>query len=280
MISIQFGASIAKQLFPVLGAAGTTALRVCFSALILLLIANPIKNKNIFKKIILDFSHSKNLFLYGLSLGLMNVFFYFALEKIPLGLAVSLEFIGPLEVAIFYSRKVRDFLWVGLAAVGLSVLFFNQENVSGPHVNFLGILYALIAGFFWGCYIIFGKLVVTKNYPTMLNSSVGMCWAGLVALTAGLIFNFSQIILPQYWVSGVLIAVLSSAVPYTLEMKAMEKIPEKTFGVLMSFEPVIATTTGLIFLKEKLESNQIAAMIFIIIACFGSSFFARLKEQK
>lgn len=268
MLSIQFGASLAKQLFIDVGAAGTTGLRVFLSAVILLIVANPFKNRNEFKNLFKNKSSMMILFSYGISLGLMNLLFYFSLEKIPLGLAVTLEFLGPLAVSVYFSRKLRDLLWVFFAVVGLCILFAAKENVA---INYQGVFYALGAGFFWGSYIVFGKIISRKQYSTLTISSVGMCFAAMIALPAGLFFNGPQMIQSQFWLSGLFIAILSSALPYSLEMKSMQKIPEKTFGILMSFEPVVATVMGFIFLKEILVLSQILAMSLILVACIGSS---------
>ena len=269
MLSIQFGASIAKGLFVDLGPAGTTALRVFFSALILLAIANPFKNKAIFKKIISDKSQLSLIAGYGLSLGLMNIFFYFSLQRIPLGLAVTLEFAGPLAVSVLYSRKWSDVIWVMLAASGLGLLFYHSgEN----KIDALGMILALVAAFFWGLYIVFGKKAIRSGHSSLILASLGMSFAAAVALPAGLLLNTAQIINPNYWLAGLGVAILSSALPYSLELKAMNKIPEKTFGILMSFEPVVATLIGFVFLKETLDLTQITAMVFVIAACVGSSY--------
>ncbi|AZZ37509.1 EamA family transporter [Bdellovibrio sp. qaytius] len=269
MLSIQFGASIAKGLFVDLGPAGTTALRVFFSALILLAIANPLKNKSIFKKIISDKSQLALIAGYGLSLGLMNLFFYFSLQRIPLGLAVTIEFAGPLAVSILYSHKWRDVIWVILAASGLGILFYHSgEN----KIDYMGMFLALVAAFFWALYIIFGKKAIRGGHASLIVSSLGMCFAAAVALPAGLLLNTQQVINPNYWLAGLGVAILSSAIPYSLELKAMNKIPEKTFGILMSFEPIVATMIGLIFLHESLDIVQITAMSFVIAACVGSSY--------
>lgn len=269
MLSIQFGASVAKGLFNDLGPAGTTALRVFFSALILVSLANPIKNKDVFKKILTDKSQLALIAGYGLSLGLMNLFFYFSLQRIPLGLAVTLEFAGPLAVSILYSRRWRDVIWVVLAASGLGLLFYHSgEN----KIDALGMFLALVAAFFWALYIIFGKKAIRGGHPSLILASVGMSFAAAVALPAGLFINPVQVINPEYWMAGLGVAILSSALPYSLELKAMNKIPEKTFGILMSFEPVVATLIGFFFLHETLDLTQITAMVLVITACVGSSY--------
>lgn len=269
MVSIQSGASIAKGLFVEMGPAGVTALRVFFSALILLAIANPIKNKITFKHILSDRKQLGLVAAYGLSLGLMNLFFYFSLQRIPLGLAVTLEFAGPLAVSILFSRKLLDIVWVILAALGIGILFYHSGEMK---VDLLGMLLALVAAFFWALYIIFGKQATRNDHASLIVSSLGMSFAAMIALPAGLFINTVQVINPNYWLAGLGVAILSSAIPYSLELKAMKSIPEKTFGILMSFEPVVATAIGFIFLKESLDLVQIGAMSLVIIACAGSSY--------
>lgn len=269
MISIQSGASIAKGLFVEMGPAGVTALRVFFSAIILVIIANPIRHKKTFKHILSDRKQLGLIAAYGLSLGFMNLFFYFSLQRIPLGLAVTLEFAGPLAVSILYSRKWIDIVWVILAALGIGILFFHSGEMK---IDLVGMLLALVAALFWGLYIVFGKKATRNDHGSLIVASLGMCFAAMVALPSGLFINTLQVIDPNYWLAGLGVAILSSAIPYSLELKAMKSIPEKTFGILMSFEPVVATTVGFIFLKESLDLVQIGAMSLVIIACAGSSY--------
>lgn len=269
MVSIQFGASMAKGLFVELGPAGVTALRVFFSALILVAIANPIKNKKVFKILFNDRRQLRLIAVYGLSLGLMNLFFYFSLQRISLGLAVTLEFAGPLAVSIIYSRRLIDILWVILAATGLGILFYHSGEMK---MDLLGMVLALVAAFFWALYIIFGKKATRNDHASIIISSLGMCFAALVAVPSGLILNTSEVINTNYWLAGLGVAILSSAIPYSLELKAMKSIPEKTFGILMSFEPLVATVVGFIFLKESLDLVQIGAMTLVIMACVGASY--------
>lgn len=268
MLTIQFGASVAKGLFIDLGPAGTTALRVFFSALILTGINRPYKNRQIYKEMILDKKYFSYVLLFGSSLGLMNLFFYYSLQRIPLGLAVTLEFIGPLAVSFFYARNIRDYSWALFAGLGICLLFYKSYDLQ---IDIIGMIFALIAGFFWALYIVFGKKITFKNINSRFVISLSMICASLVTLPVGLWLNFEKVVNPNYWISGIFVALLSSAIPYSLELKAMKNIPEKTFGILMSFEPVIAILIGLIFLKEYLDPFQIIAIFLVIIACVGST---------
>lgn len=268
MISIQTGASFAKNLFPLAGAAGTTALRLFFASLILWAIWRPWRFR--FKK-----SDLKNLFVYGASLGLMNLTFYFALERIPLGLAVTLEFVGPLSLAILSSRRKIDFFWALLAGIGIFMVMPKSElnHVTDP----LGMMFALIAGMFWAFYIYFGQKA-GKDIHGGHATTIGMTFAALVALPFGLVMDGSKLLNVSLLPMGLLVAVLSSALPYSLEMYSLKKMPTKTFGILMSLEPAIASLVGLIFLAEQLTFIQWLAIICVMAASLGSSL--SISDQK
>lgn len=265
MFSIQFGASIAKQIFPIAGAAGLTALRVSISALILCLITRVWKHN-------ISLKSFPSIVAYGVSLGCMNLLFYFSLEKIPLGIAVALEFVGPLSVALLYSKNKFDFLWVLLAGLGIYLILPGAGTSSS--LDIIGILLALGAGFFWALYIIFGKSAAKKG-DSMHVAALGMIFAALVVIPAGIVINGKELqnvsLLPQ----GILIAILSSALPYSLEMKAMKDLPAKTFGVLMSMEPVVATLMGFLVLKEHLAPAQWFAILCVVVASVGSTLTAK-----
>jgi inner membrane transporter RhtA len=268
MVSIQTGASFAKGLFPLAGAAGTTAIRLFFATVILWAVWRPWRMS--FKK-----SDLKNLFVYGASLGLMNLTFYFALERIPLGLAVTLEFVGPLTLSTISSRRKIDFLWVILAAVGI-YLVMPQTQI-GAATDTLGIVFALVAGMFWAFYIHFGAKA-GKDLHGGMATTIGMSFAALVALPFGLVIDGGKLLNPSLLPMGLLVAVLSSALPYSLEMISLKKMPTKTFGILMSLEPAIASLVGLIVLSESLSSIQWLAILCVIVASLGSSISA--GEQK
>nr|BFD65513.1 threonine/homoserine exporter RhtA [Bdellovibrio sp. HAGR004] len=270
MLSIQFGASVAKGLFPVAGPAGTTALRVFISALILVLVMRPWKESYSGQRL-------KSLAAYGISLGFMNLLFYFALERIPLGIAVALEFTGPLAVALFSSKRALDLCWAVLAGVGIYLVLPTSEVSQA--LDLTGVVLALGAGAFWGLYIIFGKRVGNAEGSSSANAAVGMCFAALVTFPVGLFTNFEQVTNPSLWPMGIAIAILSSALPYSLEMKAMRDMPAKTFGILMSLEPVVATVIGIIFLRETLAPVQWAAILCIVIASAGSTVTARARGK-
>lgn len=268
MLSIQFGASIAKQLFPVAGAAGTTMLRVCIAAVILLALWRPWKF-HFTKKNILTF------ICYGISLGGMNLLFYMALSRIPLGIAVALEFTGPLGLALLHSKRFLDLLWAILAALG--VWFILPASDAQNSLDLLGIFFALGTGVFWALYILSAK-AAGQNAHSGHVTAIGMGVAALVTIPFGLYFNFHQALQISLLPAGILIAVLSSAFPYSLEMMAMKNIPAKTFGILMSLEPAVAALMGYLFLKEYLTVSQRLAILCIMIASAGTTLTSSSKK--
>lgn len=273
MSSIQFGAAIAKELFVDLGAMGVSALRLFFAALILQIIFRPfrkIEGKYLNRQQLLTISY------YGGCLGVMNLLFYLALDRIPLGIAVALEFIGPLGVSILLSRKGIDFVWGGLAAIGIFLLLpihsFSQS------LDPVGVALALAAGVCWGLYIIFG-VRAGRLVSGPKASSIGMLVAAVVVVPFGLYERGSTLFEPRFLLVGIFIAVLSSALPYTLEMFALRQIPAKTFGILMSLEPALATLCGVLYLKEQLSGGQLFAIVCVVVASLGSSYTGRTKQR-
>ncbi len=259
--SIQFGAALAKGLFGVLSAEGIAALRLFFAALILLAVFRPWKQK-------LSSEVLKACALYGLCLGSMNLLFYLALARIPLGVAVALEFVGPLGVALILSRKPIDFLWGFLACTGFALLLpihAFSENLDWP-----GVLLALAAGVCWGFYILAGAKVGAVVSPK-IASAIGMSIAALVVIPFGIFTEGAGLFNPSILPAALAVALLSSAIPYTLEMFALKKIPAKSFGILMSLEPAFATLFGFLYLGETLGVIQLLAIVAIALASLGST---------
>lgn len=258
-MSVQSGAAIAKGLFPAIGAAGTASLRIGISAIILLAVYRP----NLFK---ITTSQWKFVIPYGLSLGAMNLIFYLAIERIPLGLAVTLEFIGPLLVAVWGSKRLIDFLWILLAAAGI-ILIAPWSN-SG--IDVLGMVLALLAGGFWAAYIILGGKIskIMKGGDAV---ATGMIFATILIVPIGIIGNGLNSLTPTYFYLGIALALLSSAIPFTLEMKALGQLPARTFSILMSLEPAAASICALIFLQEYLTITELLAVVFVVTASAGST---------
>lgn len=269
MISIQCGAAFAKTLFPLIGATGVTTLRAGLAAILLAVLLRPWRGP-------LQPRELGAAALYGLSLGAMNIAFYLSLERIPLGLAVALEFVGPLSLALLHSRAPSHFLWVLLAALGIYLILPLRDMES--QVNWPGALLALAAGAFWATYIIFGQKA-GKTLSSARAASLGMVFAALVVAPFGFLSAGAKLWEPSILLSGFIVAVLCSAIPYSLEMIALKDIPTRTFGLLMSIEPAIAASSGWIFLSEDLSPTQLFAISCIIVAAAGSTFISRERPH-
>lgn len=265
IVSVQGGAALAKGLFPALGAAGTAGVRITLSALVLLGLFRPPLAR-------LSRAQWKAVIPYGVLLGVMNCTFYLALERIPLGLAVTLEFLGPLTVAVLGSRRPQDFVWVLLAALGIVLLAPWSARASA--LDRLGVLLALVAGACWAGYILLGGRV-SRLFTDGEGVATGMLFAALVivpfALAEGVL---GRLTLPRLG-AGLGVALLSSAVPYTLEMVALRALPSRTFGILMSLEPAVAAIAGLLILGEQLSPMQWLAVVAVSTASAGSALSAR-----
>lgn len=276
MLSLQVGASIAKTLFPVIGAEGATTLRLGLSALMLAVVLKPWRAR-------IDRSNWMAVTVYGASLAAMNFTFYLALKTIPLGIAVALEFCGPMAVAMIWSRRPVDFLWVALAVVGLLLLLPLGGSVGGSVGGSLGALdpegvfYALAAGACWAVYIVAGQKAGRDHGP--LAAGLGVIIAALLVTPLGVAQAgaglFTLAVLP----AGLAVAVLSSAVPYSLEMFALRRLPTHTFGTLLSLEPALGAITGFLLLQETLAPLHILAIAVIVLASAGAAFTIKPKAE-
>jgi inner membrane transporter RhtA len=265
MLSIQLGASLAKGLFPVLGAQGATALRLTFAALLLLAFWRPWRKKLTGREV-------RSVMMYGVALGTMNLAFYLALARIPLGIAVAIEFTGPLAVALLSTRRALDFVWALLAVAGILLILPLSE--ASQALDPLGVVWALVAGTCWALYILFGQRAVETVHGGTATS-LGMVAAALVAVPFGVVHAGRALLDVSLLPAGLGVAVLSSALPYSLEMIALKALPTRTFGILMSLEPALAAMSGLLFLHEKLTVVQWAAIGCIILASAGSAASSR-----
>jgi len=261
---VQFGAAIAKGLFAELGPTGTVFLRVGFAALALLILWRPSVG-----------GHARGDYLtagaFGLVLAAMNLTLYLALDRIPLGVAVTLEFVGPLGVAVAGSRRLLDLLWAMLAAAG--ILLLAPLNILGEvDLDPVGVALALLAGCFWASYILLSArtgsvfpggtgLVIALCVGTVVLAPVGISGGGLALLDPGLLL------------AGFGVAMLSSAIPFSFELEALRKLPARVFGVLMSLEPAVAALIGFVVLGEKLDLRALAAVVLVTVAAAGASRF-------
>ncbi|EMN5320795.1 threonine/homoserine exporter RhtA [Enterobacter hormaechei] len=268
MMSIQSGASLAKSLFPLVGAPGVTALRIALGTLILVVVFKPWRLR--FKK-----EQRLPLLFYGLALGGMNYMFYLSIQTIPLGIAVALEFTGPLAVALFSSRRPIDFIWVVLAVLGLWFLLPLGQSVS--QIDLTGAALALGAGACWAVYILTGQRAGEEHGSATV--ALGSLIAAVIFVPIGMAQATDSIwqwsILPV----GLAVAILSTALPYSLEMIALTRLPTRIFGTLMSMEPALAAISGMIFLGETLTLVQTLALCSIIAASMGSTLTMRPEPK-
>jgi inner membrane transporter RhtA len=264
MASIQSGASVAKGLFPLVGAQGTTALRLVFASLIMLLLLRPWRAR-------FTAASLSTVFIYGIALGVMNLMFYMSLRSIPLGIAVALEFTGPLAVAIYASRRLVDFAWIGLAVFGLILLIPMGDT--GQRLDLLGAAYAVGAGVCWALYIIFGQKAGHDN--GVQTAALGVIIAALFVAPVGIAHAGSALLDPALIPAALGVAILSTALPYSLEMIALTKMPARAFGTLMSIEPAFGALSGLLFLHEMLSLTQWLAIASIIAASIGATLTLR-----
>jgi len=267
IISVQCGAAIAKGLFPEIGAAATASLRIGLSAIILLVAFRPKLSE-------LNAKQWKYVILYGLSLGAMNMVFYFAIERIPIGLGVTLEFVGPLVLAIFSSKKAVDFIWVILAAVGIALI----APWTDKGLDLIGVLLALLAGAFWAAYILLGGRI-SKIMKGGEAVAVGMLFATILILPFGFAGGGLNHLNPELLALGAALALLSSAIPFTLEITALKQLPPRTFSILMSLEPAMASLAAFVFLQEYLTVVECAAVACVVIASAGSSLTAKKTAE-
>jgi len=259
------GTSWAKQaLFPVVGAQGTTAVRVGLSALLMLMLWRPWRWR-------LSRADAQAVALYGAALGAMNLMFYLSLQTLPFGLAVAIEFAGPLAVAIWSSRRAVDFVWVALAIVGLALLL--PLGLSGSTLDPLGVLYSVGAAVFWALYIVFGKRA--GHLHAGQSVSLGLLVAALVVVPVGVAHAGAALLSPSVLLVGVAVAAISSALPISLEMMALKRLPKEAFGIMISMEPAVAAVLALELLGERLDTVQWLAIGCIVAASMGSAATAR-----
>ena len=268
MLSIQSGASLAKSLFPLVGAPGVTALRIVLGTAILVVIFKPWRLR--FKK-----EQRLPLLFYGLSLGAMNYLFYLSIQTIPLGIAVALEFTGPLAVALFSSRRPVDFIWVVLAVLGLWFLLPLGQSVS--EIDLTGAALALGAGACWAVYILTGQRAGEEHGPATV--ALGSLIAAIVFVPIGMAQATESIWQWSVMPIGLAVAILSTALPDSLEMIALTRLPTRIFGTLMSMEPALAAISGMVFLGETLTLTQTLALCSIIAASMGSTLTMRPEPK-
>jgi inner membrane transporter RhtA len=267
LVSVTLGASLAKGLFPQIGPIGTTTLRLCLAAVILVIVMRSWRFRP-------DAAGWRAALVYGLVMATMNLMFYLAIERIPLGIAIALEFTGPLTVAVIHSRHRRDLIWVACALVGLLLLV--PWPAPGQTVALGGAAFALGAGVCWGAYILVGQRAGAALGTQ--GAAFGLMVAAIVVLPVGLLLEprlhlmpwQGQPVLPLLF-TAVAVATFSSALPYTLEMYALRHVPARSFGILMSGEPAIGALMGLLVLGERLSPGQWLGIAAVIAASLGTT---------
>jgi inner membrane transporter RhtA len=257
--SVQFGAALAKSLFDQVGPGGTVLLRIVFSALILAAIWRPAvagRSRADWRLIV----------PFGFTLAAMNLAIYLAIDRIPLGVAVTLEFVGPLGVAVATSRRPVDFLWVALAASGILLLSdFGAADLDG-----LGVALALLAGCLWAAYILLSARI-GRAMPGGQGLALALLVGSATLVPVGVVDAGTELLAPGVLAVGLAVAILSSAIPYTLEMEALRRMPEGVFGVLMSLEPAMAALAGFVVLHEDLAGRELVAIVLVVAASAGAA---------
>jgi inner membrane transporter RhtA len=261
--SVQFGGALAVHLFSAIGPGGAVLLRLASASVVLTAISRPRLRGRAPRELLL-------LAGFGLALAGMNLSFYAAINRIPLGIAVSLEFVGPLAVAVGGSRRRSDLIWVTLAAAGIVALTHGGTHA----LNGLGVAFALLAGCMWGAYILLSARV-GRAVQGGSGLSLAMCFASVLTLPVGVIAGGSHLLEPRSLALGAAVGMLSSAIPYSFELEALRRIAAPVFGVLMSLEPAMATLAGLIVLGQALSGRALVGITLVIAASVGASRRAR-----
>ena len=265
LVSLAVGTSFAKSLFPALGAEGTTAYRIVFATLMLMAVFRPWRRKWVW-------ADALPLGLYGVTLGVMNLLFYSAIKTIPFGVAIAIEFTGPLAVAVWTSKKASDWLWVALAIAGLALLLPLPGGDAATALDPMGVFFAFTAGICWALYIVFGQRVALR-YGSMATP-MGMLAAAIVVAPIGIFHAGTAMLDPQWLVAGLAVALLSSAIPYALEMFSLNHLPKNTFSILLSLEPAVGALAGWLVLAEHLTLSQGLAIALVMAASMGTAWSA------
>jgi inner membrane transporter RhtA len=265
--SVQVGAALAKTLFDEIGAGGTVFVRVLLAALVLALIWRPGLAGLGRREILLAV-------LFGLTLAGMNLAFYSALDRIPLGITVTLEFVGPLGVAVAGSRGALDLLWVGLAAAGILLL----SDFGSGDLDRVGVALALLAGCLWAAYILLSARI-GRVFPGGSGLALAMIVAAALLLPVGVADAGADLLVPWILAAGGAVAILSSAIPYSLELEALRRMPAGVFGVLMSLEPAVAALAGFVVLGEDLVARELVAILLVVAASAGAASGGKLAPR-
>ncbi len=257
--SVQCGAALATTLFGAVGPAGAVFLRGAFAALILLAVAH----RDVMK---LRRADLRDVVLFGVTLAAMNLCFYAAIDRLPLGVAVTFEFSGPLAVAVFGSRRRRDLIWAGLAGVGIVLL---SGDFGGGSIDLLGAVLALTAGAFWAAYILLSSRIGGRS-EGLGGLAAAMAISALLLAPVGLATGGGGMGSADVLARGLAVGLLSSALPYALEIEALRRLPNAVFGVMMSLEPAVAALVGFVALDQGLSWSEAVAIALVVAASAGA----------
>ncbi|MBM9469077.1 EamA family transporter [Nakamurella leprariae] len=270
-ISLQFGAALATTLFPHLGAWGVTTLRLGFAAVVLLVLARPRVRR-------WPASTWRTVLLFGVALAGMNGAFYAAIDRIPLGTAVAIEFLGPLVLAAVLSRRGRDLAWVGLALVGILLLGLDSIRRDAS-LDPVGVLWALVAAAFWAGYILASARAAGRTSGTG-GLAVAVAVATVLVLPFGASGAAFALADPSLLVVALATALLASVIPYSLELAALRRIPKHVFGVLLSLEPAVAALAGLLLLDQHVGPLQLIAIGCVVLASAGITLAGSVPKRR
>ena len=263
MLSLQFGAAIATHLFDDVGAAGASALRLGLAAVVLMAWARP--NVRSWSP-----SHRRSVLLLGLAMAVMNTAFYEAVSRIPLGAAITIEFLGPLGLAVVLTRRLRDLVFVALALGGVALLGLGQRGAVGGPLDPVGVAAALVAAVFWAAYIVTGSRLATTE-PGVGGLAAACTVAAVVVVPYGIARSGTALLDGRVLVLGLAMAVLASVVPYSFELRALERLQKRTFSILVALEPAIGALVGLVLLGQHLGAVSFLGVVLVVAAGIGAT---------
>ena len=265
MMAYQMSASFAKQLIATLDPLTVTVLRLSFASILIALMFRSWRIISQLKQL-----KWRDLLFYSAALGSMNILFYMSLGKLPQGIAVGLEFIGPLGLALLSIQRRRDYIWVGFAILGIA-LMIPWHDATHQSFSYIGAACALAAGLCWALYIYFGQRVVQQKIG-MHALTIAITLSALTLLPFGVWHNAPALFDTQYWGKALLIAILATAIPYALDLMALKQLSKLSYGTLSSLSPALAALAGLVILHEQISLLQWVALLCIIVASIGVTF--------
>jgi len=272
VVSVQVGAGLAARLFTQIPPAAVTALRLWTAAALMAVAgARPLRQSLAGLVSRRSWRDAAVVAAFGLTLAVMNYSIYQAFARIPLGIAVTIEFLGPLAVAVVTSRRLIDLLWVTLAGAGVALLTGAGSPAGGGHgSDLVGLAFALLAGAAWAAYIMLSR-ATGRRFPGASGLTIAMLVAAVVIVPVGVTAGRGALLRPGILATGLAIGLLSSIIPYTLELEALRRVPARVFGIWMSLEPAVAALVGLVMLGETLAVSEWAAIVCVMIACAGAA---------